>query len=195
MQFGINHVGPFLWTNLLVPRIEAAGPGSRIVMVASTGYVLGGLRIDDVNWDDGKTYQPWLAYSGSKAANILYATYLASHLKNVEVFALQPGQPQSNLMAHLSADQQTSGPTSWAEAGKLLQAAGVNYDNEADEKTLEEASSTSLCAAFSLEWKGKSGLFLRNCQPYEVLDYCKDPKLAGRLWAISEDLVGERFPF
>jgi len=45
-----------LWTNLLVPRIEAAGPGSRIVMVASTGYVLGGLRIDDVNWDASLLY-------------------------------------------------------------------------------------------------------------------------------------------
>lgn len=51
LQFGTNHVGHFLWTNLLLPRVLAAGGNARIVNVASTGYVLSEARLDDVNWD------------------------------------------------------------------------------------------------------------------------------------------------
>ena len=47
-QFGFNHVGPFLLTNLLVPKLEK---GSRVVNVTSTGYELSGVRFDDWNFN------------------------------------------------------------------------------------------------------------------------------------------------
>lgn len=51
MQFGTNHVGHFLWTNLLLPKVLAASEHARIVNVASTGYVLSDARLDDINWE------------------------------------------------------------------------------------------------------------------------------------------------
>ena len=47
IQFGSNHVGHFLLTNLLMPKIQAAGKGARIINVSSFGYMSGGIRFDD----------------------------------------------------------------------------------------------------------------------------------------------------
>lgn len=46
-----NHVGHFLWTNLLLERVLAAGGHARIVNVSSTGYLLSDVRLEDANWD------------------------------------------------------------------------------------------------------------------------------------------------
>lgn len=51
VQFGSNHIGHFLLTNLLLPKILAAGKGSRIVNVSSTGFELAGVRFDDYNFE------------------------------------------------------------------------------------------------------------------------------------------------
>ena len=50
MQFAANHIGHFLLTNLLMPKILAAGKGARIVNVSSFGYMSGGVRFDDQNF-------------------------------------------------------------------------------------------------------------------------------------------------
>jgi len=65
-QFGSNHVGHFLLTNLLMPKIIAAGKGARIVNLSSCLYQAGPMRFDDYNFDNGKAYNPWLAYGQSK---------------------------------------------------------------------------------------------------------------------------------
>lgn len=50
LQFASNHVGHFLLTNLLMPKILAAGEGARVINVASFGYMSGGVRFDDPNF-------------------------------------------------------------------------------------------------------------------------------------------------
>ena len=50
MQFGTNHVGHFLLTNLLMPKLAAADQSARIVNVSSFGYMSGGVRFDDSNF-------------------------------------------------------------------------------------------------------------------------------------------------
>jgi len=109
LQFGSNHIGHFLLTNLLMPQILAAGKGSRIVNVSSNGYELAGVRFDDYNFEvnlhtrilvhradrmkEGKAYDPWLAYGQSKTGNVLFSTALAQKLKShgIQSYALQPG--------------------------------------------------------------------------------------------------------
>lgn len=51
MQFAVNHVGHFLLTNLLMDKILASGKGVRIVNVTSLGYMIGGVRFDDWNFE------------------------------------------------------------------------------------------------------------------------------------------------
>lgn len=53
MQFGANHVGHFLLTNLLIPKLLATGKGARIINVSSFGYMSGGVRFDDPNFQVG----------------------------------------------------------------------------------------------------------------------------------------------
>lgn len=51
MQFATNHLGHFLLTNLLLPKILAAGPGARIVNVSSRGHRFSGVRTTDWNFE------------------------------------------------------------------------------------------------------------------------------------------------
>ena len=50
MQFAVNHVGHFLFSNLIMERILAAGKGARIINLASLAYLSGGINYDDCNF-------------------------------------------------------------------------------------------------------------------------------------------------
>ncbi|MCJ1482119.1 hypothetical protein MMC06_002281 [Schaereria dolodes] len=99
MQFGTNHIGHFLLTNLVMNKILAAGKGSRIINVYSFGYSSGGVRFDDHNFQDGEIYNSWTAYSRSKTTNIVFTSYLADRLKSrgVTILATNPGQLMSDV--------------------------------------------------------------------------------------------------
>jgi NAD(P)-dependent dehydrogenase (short-subunit alcohol dehydrogenase family) len=91
-QFGSNHIGHFLFTNLLLPKILAS-PSPRVVSVASDGHRFGGIRFEDYNFQDGKLYEQWEAYGQSKTANILFARALAEKwgAKGLKAYSLHPG--------------------------------------------------------------------------------------------------------
>lgn len=59
MQFGINHIGHFLFTNLLKPILNERG---RVVSIASNGYRLSPVRFEGLSFQQGKTYDKWKAY-------------------------------------------------------------------------------------------------------------------------------------
>ena len=90
-QFGVNHLGHFLLTNLLLDRIKESAP-SRIVIVSSTAHFYGSLDFDNMMWTR-KSYSAGLAYTRSKLANIMFARELAKLLSEsgVTVCALHPG--------------------------------------------------------------------------------------------------------
>jgi NAD(P)-dependent dehydrogenase (short-subunit alcohol dehydrogenase family) len=73
-QFGTNHLGTFLFTNLIRPRLA---PGARIVNVSSRGHKLGPVRFDDIDFQKGATYDKWEAYGQAKTANMLFSVGLA----------------------------------------------------------------------------------------------------------------------
>ena len=93
MQFGVNHISHFLLTNLLIPKILAAGPGARIVNVSSYGNIMSNILYDDPGFSKGQTYNPWIAYGQSKTANVLMAVSLNEKLgrQGIKAYALNPG--------------------------------------------------------------------------------------------------------
>jgi NAD(P)-dependent dehydrogenase (short-subunit alcohol dehydrogenase family) len=103
LQFGTNHLGHFLLTELLLPALKAGAP-SRIVNVSSCFHDQamgreGRIDFDDLNFERRK-YDGWSAYAQSKLANLLHAKQLAKVLSGTGVTAVSvhPGWVRSNLI-------------------------------------------------------------------------------------------------
>jgi NAD(P)-dependent dehydrogenase (short-subunit alcohol dehydrogenase family) len=114
-QFGSNHIGHFLFTNLLLPKILSS-PASRVVSVASDGHRFGGVRFEDVNFQDGKVYEQWEAYGQSKTANILFARSLAEKLgaRGLKAYSLHPGVAfNTSLAPHGLTDDDIASLSKW----------------------------------------------------------------------------------
>ena len=101
MQFGTNHLGHFLLTNLLLDRIKEA-PSGRIINVSSLAYRFGKINFDDLN--SQQSYSETGAYSQSKLANILFTRSLAKRLEGTNVTAncLHPGAVATELQRHVA---------------------------------------------------------------------------------------------
>lgn len=91
MQLGVNHLGHFLLTNLLLDLIKAASP-SRIVVVSSEAHKFGRINRDDLMSE--KAYSKYSAYGQSKLANILFAKELGKRLEGtgVTTYSCHPGK-------------------------------------------------------------------------------------------------------
>ncbi|RIA88683.1 hypothetical protein C1645_825971 [Glomus cerebriforme] len=90
-QFGVNHVGHFLFTKILLPKIEASAP-SRIVNVSSNAHTrTDGIDFDKINQKDAQS--SFQRYSASKLANILFSNALAKRLEDKQVYvnSIHPG--------------------------------------------------------------------------------------------------------
>ncbi len=104
MQFGTNHLGHFLLTNLLVPML-LADPPSRVVNLSSGGH-----RGSDIVWDDPnferREYDKFSAYGQSKTANVLFSVELDRRLadRGVHAYAVHPGMIATELGRHMTKD-------------------------------------------------------------------------------------------
>lgn len=105
MQFGVNHLGHFLLTELLLDRLEASAP-SRVVCVSSVAHAgfrdkAATLELEDLDFER-RGYDGILAYNQSKLAIVIYARELARRLegRGVSVFSTHPGWIRSNLVKH-----------------------------------------------------------------------------------------------
>nr|XP_042911079.1 retinol dehydrogenase 12-like isoform X1 [Parasteatoda tepidariorum] len=101
MQFGVNHLGHFLLTNLLLERLKVSAP-ARIVNVSSIAHIYGKINFNDINLD--RNYEPLAAYCRSKLANILFTRELAKRLEGTDVttYCLHPGAVHTGLGRHLN---------------------------------------------------------------------------------------------
>ncbi len=101
MQFGVNHLGHFLLTNLLLERIKEA-PAARIVNVSSSLYKrCDGIKFDDLQMET--SYHSQRAYAHSKLATILFTRALARRLEgsNATVNVIHPGVVKTDLGRHV----------------------------------------------------------------------------------------------
>uniref|UniRef100_A0A0N8BA79 Putative Retinol dehydrogenase n=1 Tax=Daphnia magna TaxID=35525 RepID=A0A0N8BA79_9CRUS len=87
MQLGVNHLGHFLWTLMLLDNVKEAAP-SRIINVSSIAHTRGRMDFDDIMME--KNYEPTRAYCRSKLANILFTKELADRLRGVYKTSTKP---------------------------------------------------------------------------------------------------------
>lgn len=195
MQFGTNHLGHFLLTNLLMPLIEK-GSNRRIVNLSSRGHHFDEVHFDDPNYLH-RAYEKWAAYGQAKTANIQFSVGLERRLasRGIHAYAVHPGGIQTNLGRHLTPE----------DIAALMARMAERAGGEAFAwKTIPQGAATSCYAATAPELEGKGGVYCEDCHVAEVDDgnanagvrsYAVDPAKAEQLWALSEELVGERFVY
>ncbi|KFY34364.1 hypothetical protein V494_06836 [Pseudogymnoascus sp. VKM F-4513 (FW-928)] len=187
-QFGTNYIGHFLLTNLLLERVQAAKEGARIVNLTSTGSAIGEINFEDVNFNDGKTYNPIAGYGQSKLAINLFTMSLSKKFdsKKIASFSVHPGSITTPLQKHFQDPAVFQEIISYVEAK-----AGAPVQLE-QKKTLQQGCSTTLVAALDTSITGSSGLYLADADVQK-----EQPKLdsdtAEKLWDLSEKLVGQKF--
>lgn len=189
MQLGVNHVGHFLLTTLLLPALRAA-KGARVVGVASSGHHWGDFDFEDPNFER-RPYDPLVAYGQSKTANILFVLELDRRCRDegIRAFSLMPGGIQTSLGRHMTDDIRQRLGTD-PESAKLIRW-----------KTVEQGSATTIWAALGRELEGAGGVYLEDCaqalpnepgQRNGVKAWALDPNKAERLWAWSEAAIAKR---
>lgn len=110
-HFGVNHLGHFYLTNLLIPKLIESSP-SRVVVLTCKDYIKGKINFDDLN--SSKNYDEAEAYNQSKLANVLFSQELAEKLKDsgVSVNCVDPGYSYTDLMRHASVYRSPYSPVS-----------------------------------------------------------------------------------
>ncbi|KAJ8277726.1 hypothetical protein GJAV_G00079130 [Gymnothorax javanicus] len=172
MQFGVNHLGHFLLTYLLIDLIKRSAP-ARIVNVASLAHSWGSIKLDDINSE--KNYDAAKAYGQSKLANILFTRSLARRLKGsgVTVYSLHPGVVQSELWRNLSKPMQM--------AVKI---------SRPFTKTSVQGAQTSIYCAVEPELEKETGGYYSDCAPERCTRAASDDEMAEKLWDLSCQMLG-----
>lgn len=208
MQFGTNHIGPFLLTNLLLPKIisaadNAATKGStRIINLTSQGHIISPIRFSDTNFKKrpedlpveerpmsrpgvsfdpppGETYVPFVAYGQSKTANILFSISLTQKLA---------GQGIRSIATHPGSI--------WTDLSRNLDEKHQDLISKTAGfwKDLDQGAATTLVAALDPKLGAQLDItYLSDCQVAQAADHARDEKAAERLWQLSESIVGQKF--
>ncbi|WNV87031.1 SDR family NAD(P)-dependent oxidoreductase [Umezawaea sp. Da 62-37] len=187
MQFGTNHLGHFALTGLLLDLLLPV-PGSRVVTVSSAGHrIRAAIHFDDLQWE--RSYGRAAAYGQSKLANLMF-TYelqrrLAAHGTTTAAVAAHPGVSNTELARNVPAVVRR--PVTWL-APVLTQPATAGAL-----PTLRAATDPSVLGG---QYYGPDGLGEQRGHPRLVTSSPEsyDVTVQQRLWAVSEDLTGVRFP-
>ncbi|XP_069919253.1 retinol dehydrogenase 13 [Oryctolagus cuniculus] len=182
MQFGVNYLGHFLLTNLLLDKLKASAP-SRIVNLSSLAHVAGHIDFDDLNWQT-RRYDTKAAYCQSKLAVVLFTKELSRRLQGAGVTAnaLHPGVARTELGRHTGMrgstfSSLTLGPIFW-----LLV------------KSPQLAAQPSVYLAVAEQVEGVSGRYFHGLKEKAVAPEAEDEQVARRLWDESARLVGLEVP-
>jgi NAD(P)-dependent dehydrogenase (short-subunit alcohol dehydrogenase family) len=175
MTFGVNHLGTFFLTSLLLDRLRASAP-ARIVVVSSHAHkhVGSGLDFDDLQSE--RSYKPFRVYGRTKLANIYFTRELARRLdpSAVTVNALHPGFVASRFGRD-------------GDGGRLGELAMVIARPAAISP--EKGARTSVWLSSTAEVEGSSGGYYYKCAPSTPTKLAQDDAIAARLWTVSEELV------
>ncbi|CAD7011955.1 unnamed protein product [Ceratitis capitata] len=173
MQIGINHMGHFLLTNLLLDWLQKSPP-SRIVVVASLAHGRGEIKKDDLNSE--LDYDNRGAYAQSKLANVLFTRELARRLAGtgVTVNALHPGVVATDIV-------RDAGTSFKSFVFYII----LNYVAWPLTKTIKNGAQTTLYAALDLDLVEVTGKYFSDCKLKDVSKQAQDDQLAAWLWDTS----------
>uniref|UniRef100_A0AAQ4RRL8 Retinol dehydrogenase 12 n=1 Tax=Gasterosteus aculeatus aculeatus TaxID=481459 RepID=A0AAQ4RRL8_GASAC len=171
MHIGVNHLGHFLLTSLLIGLLKRSAP-ARIVVVSSLAHNFGWIRFHDLHSQG--SYNSGLAYCQSKLANVLFTRECARKLKgtDVTVNSVHPGTVNSDLTRH-----STLMTIFFTVFSTFL-------------KTPREGAQTSIYCAVADELHSISGKHFSDCAPAFVAPQGRSEDTARRLWAASCELLG-----
>lgn len=181
IQMGVNHLGHFALTGLLMPLLKQT-KGSRIVATSSIAHQQGNIDFEDLNWENRK-YVTGKAYGDSKIANLYFAFELARKLKEdpnaPTVTAAHPGWTSTDLQRH----------------SLMFRILNPIFSQNVQKGVLPTLRAAIDDKAQSGEYYGPSGFMEMKGWPVVVKSNAlsKDEAKAKRLWEMSETLTGIRY--
>lgn len=175
MQFGVNHLGHFFLTFLLLDLLKHSAP-SRIINVSSVAHTMGKIQFDDLSGE--KDYHHVRAYAQSKLANVLFNRELAKRMEalGVMAYAVDPGMVKTEIGRHIR--QPLAG---------LMRTVSFML------KTPAEGASTIVYCAVTPENQMLTGGYYKDCAISECCKAGQDDATALKLWAVSCHLLGIRW--
>ncbi|XP_062384959.1 retinol-DH_like_SDR_c domain-containing protein [Sardina pilchardus] len=176
-QLGVNHLGHFLLTVLLLDMLKSSAP-SRVVNVSSIAHVGGKINFEDLFYN--KTpYDSLVSYRQSKLANLLFSRELSRRTRvfGVSSFALHPGVIRTELGRYVETRHPFLSALLQAPAWLLM-------------KTPKQGAQTSIYCAVTEGLEVHTGCYFSDCKLKEPAPEGKDDLAAMRLWDISAKLVG-----
>jgi NAD(P)-dependent dehydrogenase (short-subunit alcohol dehydrogenase family) len=167
LQLAVNHLAPFLLTNLLLDRLKASAP-ARVITVSSGVHRGATINFDDLQSE--RRYHHTNVYSMTKLMNVLFTRELARRLQgsSVTAYSLHPGVPSTKLSAHY---------------------AGREGHERASFPELMDAAQTSIYLATAPDIEHLSGDYFANSQVQQSTAVANDPTLAQKLWQVSVQLT------
>lgn len=168
-NFAVNHLAPFLLTNLLLDTIKESSP-ARIINVASEAHRQGKIKFQDIEFNN--KFSSFQAYAQSKLANILFTKKLSQELSGsgVTVNCLHPGVVSTNLFDKMP--------------GILMKAMNLFMI------TPEKGAQTTIYLATSPDVEKTNGLYFSKSKPKKPASQALQQASADKLWEISEAYVG-----
>jgi len=185
-QFGVNHLGHFALTGLLLPMLLTTS-GARVVTVSSEMHALANIDIDDLNSEH--RYRRWIAYSRSKTANLLFthelARRLAAHGADVVAAAAHPGYAATNLQGVAPRMEGRRLVGRVMEIGNRIfaQSAEAGALPTLYAATAPDVRSDSFTGPSFMMWRGAPG-------PSWRASWTLNDGAGERLWSASERLTG-----
>jgi len=175
MTFGVNHLGHFLLTELLLERLKASAP-SRVVNVSSFGHRFAYTGLDFADLQSEQRYWSMDAYGKSKLANILFTRELARRLVGTGVTSncLHPGVVRTGF----GSNEDTRG-IEWL----TVKIGSPFYVSAA------RGARTSVYLASSPQVAERTGGYYVRGKEHRPSRAARDPEAARRLWDVSEQLV------
>ncbi|KAL7886792.1 hypothetical protein AOLI_G00045130 [Acnodon oligacanthus] len=178
MQLGVNYLGHFLLTNLMLDKLKDSSP-SRVINLSSLAHIIGEIDFTDLNWDR-KKFDTKKAYCQSKLAIVLFTRELARRLEGtgVTVNALHPGVVATELGRHTGIHQSQFSSSVLSPFFYLLI------------KSPKLGAQPSIYLAVAEELEGVTGRYFDVLTEKEPAPRALDHEVAVRLWDISASLVG-----